>query len=214
MKRKGFNLIEMIIIGAIIGIVFTLTAPLIKSFGMVNERIRVQNEVDREFAVVSKFIKEQVRAGRNTRDDEKLTYTYIDGGETKEKDISDVGYSKVFKTKEDFDHFSDLYYDDLEKKGDGDESNILFIEIPSESGSKYAFFVFKNGRLIYTEVDDDATDFDEDNEEVLMENISSATFEFEDGVVTFFIDLDVGDYEGKIKDSIRESAVSRINLDI
>jgi hypothetical protein len=48
-----------------------------------------------------------------------------------------------------------------------------------------------------------------------MENVSSAIFELStDGVVTFTVDLDVGDYEGKIKDSISESAVSRIDLDI
>ncbi|ADO82503.1 pilus assembly FimT family protein [Ilyobacter polytropus] len=217
MKRKGFNLIEMIIVGAIIGLVFLLTAPLVKSFGMVNERIRVQNEVDREFAVVSKFIKKQVRSGKNTRENEKLTYTKSDGSE---KTIDGVGYSKVFETETDFVNFSDLYYDDLKKKDDDKEGNVLFVEIPSESGSKYAFFVFKEdenqkGQLIYTEVDEDATDFGLVAEEVLMENVSSASFELSsEGVVTFSIDLDVGEFEGKIKDSIRESAVSRIDLKI
>lgn len=144
MKRKGFNLIEMIIVGAIIGLVFLLTAPLVKSFGMVNERIRVQNEVDREFAVVSKFIKKQVRSGKNTRENEKLTYTKSDGSE---KTIDGVGYSKVFETETDFVNFSDLYYDDLKKKDDDKEGNVLFVEIPSESGSKYAFLFLKRMKI-------------------------------------------------------------------
>ena len=220
MKRKGFNLIEMIIVGAIIGLVFLLTAPLVKSFGMVNERTRVQNEVDREFAVVSKFIKKQVRSGRNTRDDEKLTYKNIDGDEKK---IDHVGYSKVFEIEKD-----SFYEDKLKKVNDDTEGKILFIEIPDEDSLKYAFFIFEKdddseiGSLIYTEAEayesDDSIDFrmvDMADEEILMENVSSASFEMSsEGVVTFSIDLDVGEFEGKIKDSIRESAVSRIDLNI
>jgi len=206
MKRKGFNIIEMIIVVAIIGIVFSLTAPLVKSFGMVNERIRVQNEVDREFAVVSKFIKEEVRSARRT---------------SKSLDV-DVKYAAIFNLNgEDFDSFSDLI---LETELDEDTGTIsalstgsvLFLEIPceesddgSDDDSKLVFLFFEDSQLRYIE------DFDDSTEEILMENISDGSFELStDGVVTFSIDLDVGDYEGKIKDSIRESAVSRIDLDI
>ncbi|ADO82498.1 prepilin-type N-terminal cleavage/methylation domain-containing protein [Ilyobacter polytropus] len=206
MKRKGFNIIEMIIVVAIIGIVFSLTAPLVKSFGMVNERIRVQNEVDREFAVVSKFIKEEVRSARRT---------------SKSLDV-DVKYAAIFNLNgEDFDSFSDLI---LETELDEDTGTIsalstgsvLFLEIPyedsedgSDDDSKLVFLFFEDSQLRYIE------DFDDSTEEILMENISDGSFELStDGVVIFSIDLDVGDYEGKIKDSIRESAVSRIDLDI
>lgn len=206
MKRKGFNIIEMIIVVAIIGIVFSLTAPLVKSFGMVNERIRVQNEVDREFAVVSKFIKEEVRSARRT---------------SKSLDV-DVKYAAIFNLNgEDFDSFSDLI---LETELDEDTGTIsalstgsvLFLEIPyedsedgSDDDSKLVFLFFEDSQLRYIE------DFDDSTEEILMENISDGSFELStDGVVIFSIDLDVGDYEGKIKDSIRESAVSRIDLKI
>jgi len=206
MKREGFNIIEMIIVVAIIGIVFSLTAPLVKSFGMVNERIRVQNEVDREFAVVSKFIKEEVRSARRT---------------SKSLDV-DVKYAAIFNLNgEDFESFSDLT---LETELDEDAGTIsalstgsvLFLEIPyeesddgSDDDSKLVFLFFEDSQLRYIE------DFDDSTEEILMENISDGSFELStDGVVTFSIDLEVGDYEGKIKDSIRESAVSRINLDI
>jgi prepilin-type N-terminal cleavage/methylation domain-containing protein len=206
MKRKGFNIIEMIIVVAIIGIVFSLTAPLVKSFGMVNERIRVQNEVDREFAVVSKFIKEEVKSARRT---------------SKSLDV-DVKYDAIFDLNgEDFESFSDLT---LETELDEDTGTIsalstgsvLFLEIPyeesddgSDDDSKLVFLFFEDSQLRYIE------DFDDSTEEILMENVSDGSFELStDGVVTFSIDLDVGDYEGKIKDSIRESAVSRIDLDI
>jgi len=206
MKREGFNIIEMIIVVAIIGIVFSLTAPLVKSFGMVNERIRVQNEVDREFAVVSKFIKEEVRSARRT---------------SKSLDV-DVKYAAIFNLNgEDFESFSDLT---LETELDEDAGTIsalstgsvLFLEIPyeesddgSDDDSKLVFLFFEDSQLRYIE------DFDDSTEEILMENVSDGSFELStDGVVTFSIDLEVGDYEGKIKDSIRESAVSRIDLDI
>ena len=206
MKREGFNILEMIIIVAIVGIVFSLTAPLIKSFGMVNERIRVQNEVDREFAMVSKFIKEQVRSARRT-------------SETLDVDVK---YAAIFDG-DDFDSFSDLT---LETELDEDTGKIsaistgpiLFLEIPYEDSeddsddvSKLVFFVFDDNQLKYIE------DFDDSTEEILMENVDVSNSSFElstEGAVTFSIDLDVGDYEGKIKDSIRESAVSRIDLDI
>ena len=206
MKREGFNIIEMIIVVAIIGIVFSLTAPLVKSFGMVNERIRVQNEVDREFAVVSKFIKEEVRSARRT---------------SKSLDV-DVKYAAIFNLNgEDFESFSDLT---LETELDEDagtisalsRGSVLFLEIPyeesddgSDDDSKLVFLFFEDSQLRYIE------DFDDSTEEILMENVSDGSFELStDGVVTFSIDLEVGDYEGKIKDSIRESAVSRIDLDI
>jgi prepilin-type N-terminal cleavage/methylation domain-containing protein len=204
MKRKGYNLIEMIIVGAIIGLVFLLTAPLVRSFGMVNERINVQNEVDREFAVVSKFIKEQVRSGRRTSE-------IIDEDSDGVEDIT-VEYAEIFDfvSGKTFSSFSGLT---LITAADT-SGPILFIEIPESDGSgdsKFVFFVYDSdkGQLKYSE------DFDSNSEEVLIENVSSATFELSnDGVVTFSIDLDVGEFEGKIKDSIRESAVSRINLDI
>ena len=206
MKREGFNTIEMIIVVAIVGIVFSLTVPLVKSFGMVNERIRVQNEVDREFAVVSKFIKEQVRSGRRTS-----------------KSLAvDVKYAAIFDFNGDyFNSFDNLSLKTVLDSDTGEISAsstgpILFLEIPyddsdddSDEISKLVFFVFENNQLKYIE------DFDSSTEEVLMENVSSAIFELStDGVVTFTVDLDVGDYEGKIKDSISESAVSRIDLDI
>jgi prepilin-type N-terminal cleavage/methylation domain-containing protein len=202
MKRAGFNTIEMIIVVAIVGIVFSLTVPLVKSFGMVNERIRVQNEVDREFTVVSKFIKEQVRSGRRT---------------SQSLDV-DVKYAAIFDFNgEDFESFDNLSLKTVLESATGEISAsstgpILFLEIPyddSDDVSKLVFFVFEDNQLKYIE------DFDSSTEEVLMENVSSAIFELStDGVVTFTVDLDVGDYEGKIKDSISESAVSRIDLDI
>jgi len=214
MKRKGFNLIEMLIVGAIIGLVFLLTAPLVKSFGMVNERIRVQNEVDREFAVVSKFIKKQVRSGRRTTE-------LIDEDSDGDNDI-DVAYVAAFdfdkdNTDKKIEKFTDLSLETkLKSSGDIEEGSgpVLFLEIPYEESdgslnSKFVFFIYDNNQLKYIE------DFDDSTEEVLMENVSSASFELsKEGVVTFSIDLDVGEFEGKIKDSIRESAVSRIDLNI
>ena len=134
----------------------------------------------------------------------------------------DVKYDAIFDLNgEDFESFSDLT---LETELDEDTGTIsalstgsvLFLEIPyeesddgSDDDSKLVFLFFEDSQLRYIE------DFDDSTEEILMENVSDGSFELStDGVVTFSIDLDVGDYEGKIKDSIRESAVSRIDLDI
>jgi hypothetical protein len=196
--------------------VFLLTAPLVKSFGMVNERTRVQNEVDREFAVVSKFIKKQVRSGRRTTE-------LIDEDSDGDNDI-DVAYVAAFdfdkdNTDKKIEKFTDLSLETkLKSSGDIEEGSgpVLFLEIPYEESdgsfdSKFVFFIYDedNKQLKYIE------EFDEDTEEVLVENVSGASFEVSsEGVVTFSIDLDVGEFEGKIKDSIRESAVSRIDLNI
>lgn len=191
MKKKGFTLVEMIVVVAILSIVFLLGAPLIKSFEMMNGRINVQSEVDREFAVVSKFIKKQVKSGRRT---DRATGTN-----------SNVEYAGVFSS------YDDLYTDEnkfFESATTTD--SVLFIEVPSGDDSKFEFFIYNSDekQIKYSE------DFNPATEEVLMENVSDANFQYKDGTVTFFIDLDVGDYEGKIKDSIKESAVSRINMDL
>jgi prepilin-type N-terminal cleavage/methylation domain-containing protein len=189
MKKKGFNLIEVIIVGAILGIVFLIVSPLIKSFGMMSSRVNVQNEVDREFAVVSKFIKKQVRSGRKTGDYDNVDYAGVFNN-----------YENLYSYTDENSFFNSTTTTD----------SMLFIEVPDGSDSKFEFFIHDstNKQLKYSE------DFDSSSEEVLMENVEDASFQFEDGVVTFFIDLDVGDYEGKIKDSIKESAVSRINMDL
>jgi hypothetical protein len=45
-----------------------------------------------------------------------------------------------------------------------------------------------------------------------MDNVEDCSFQYRQGIVTFFINLDVGEYEGKIKDSLKDSAVSRIDI--
>ncbi len=196
MRRIAFTIIEMVVAVAVISIIFLLSAPLVKSFGMINERVSIQNDVDREFAVVTKFIKKQIKAGKRTEKDA--------GGN------SDIKYAGVFS--EYTDNESEFFNNVL---GEDEKGNVLFIEIPYEDAdgsdeSKFVFFIYDdvNKQLKYTE------DFESDSEEVLMDGLEGAWFQFKDGVATFFIDLDVGEYEGKIKDSVEDSALSRINIDL
>ena len=155
-----------------------------------------------------------MRSGRRTTE-------LIDEDSDGDNDI-DVAYVAAFdfdkdNTDKKIEKFTDLSLETkLKSSGDIEEGSgpVLFLEIPYEESdgslnSKFVFFIYDNNQLKYIE------DFDDSTEEVLMENVSSASFELsKEGVVTFSIDLDVGEFEGKIKDSIRESAVSRIDLNI
>jgi prepilin-type N-terminal cleavage/methylation domain-containing protein len=221
MNKRGFTVIETLVAVAILAIVFLLSSPLIRSFTMISRRVQMQKKVDHEFAIVTKFIKSKVRSAKNSRDlseyNDKLGYVGV-FKKFKEKDVDDEDYDSLdYYEAEDF--FKELEED--EKKSEP----ILFLEIPADStaesvNSKFVFFMFEKDKIKYREsknfTEDDEEDkdftFDGDGWEIIMDNVEDCSFQYRQGIVTFFINLDVGEYEGKIKDSLKDSAVSRIDI--
>ncbi|WP_319204809.1 prepilin-type N-terminal cleavage/methylation domain-containing protein [uncultured Ilyobacter sp.] len=221
MNKKGFTVIEALVSVAILAVVFLLSSPLVKGLGMVSGRVQMQKKVDHEFAVVTKFLKSRVRSAKDNRDlsgyNDKLGYVGV-FKKFKEKDVDDEEYdSKPYYEAKDF--FKELETD--EKKS----GPILFLEIPVDStseslNSKFVFFMFEKDKIKYreskefTEADesDDTFTFDGDGWETLMNNVEDCSFQYREGIVTFLIDMDVGDYEGKIKDRVRDTVVSRIDI--
>ena len=221
MNRRGFTVIETIVSVAVLAVVFLLSSPLIQSLGMVSRRVQVQKKVDHEFAIVTKFMKSKVRSAKNTRDLSKYN-----------GNLGYVGVFKKFKEKypDDEDYDSKPYYEAKDFFGEleTDEKKsgpILFLEIPSDStaesvDSKFAFFMFEKDKIKYreskefTEADEpnDTFTFDGDGWETLMDNVEDCSFQYREGIVTFFIDIDTGEYEGKISDRVKDSVVSRIEI--
>ncbi|WP_319205266.1 type II secretion system protein [uncultured Ilyobacter sp.] len=214
MKKNGFSIIEAVVAVALIVITFLLVTPLIKSMGMFNSRIQKQSEIDTEFSVTTKFIKDKVKSARNNQDLSDYP--------------NDPDYAAVFseyKSKPK-NLFKSKFSVDSEDNGP-----LLFLEIPvvssdsNEYDSKFVFFLFDSDdkELKYRESDtfDAAARDDPDNYTfsgygwvTLMENVQEANFQFTEGIVIFYIDLDVGEFEGKLKDKIKDSVVTRIDFEI
>jgi len=66
MKKKGMTLIESVVTIALLGVIFLLATPLIRSFGGVNTRVKTQKEIDAEFALVNEFIQKNIRGAKDT----------------------------------------------------------------------------------------------------------------------------------------------------
>jgi type II secretory pathway pseudopilin PulG len=212
MKKSGFSIIEAVIAVALIVITFLLATPLIKGMGMFNSRIEKQNEVDAEFSIITKFIKDKIKTAKNNQD---LSAYNIDPDY--------AGVFSEYKNKP-----SNLFKNNF-LVDPNDKGPLLFLEIPvinsdgSGYDSKFVFFLFEDNKIKYRESDiyDDIAKADPTNYKfdgygwvTLMENVEKADFQFKEGVIIFSIDLDVGEFEGKIRDKIRDSALTRIDIEI
>lgn len=181
MKKKGMTIIESIVTIALLGLIFTLVAPIIRGFGKVNNRVKTQKEIDREFANINEFIQKKVKSAKSS-----------DGsGE----------YAKVFESLSDFPGTST-----------SQEGDVLYFQVPIESTSPdEVLFIFDK-----TDVSNKKLQYSKDagnNKETLMENLADATFKFQEGIILYHIDLDIGEYEGKLRSSFKGSASTRINID-
>ena len=91
------------------------------------------------------------------------------------------------------------------------EGNVLYLEIPMSSTSpEEVLFFFNetdelNKKLQYS--NDAGSTF-----ETLMENLTNATFKFQEGIVLYYIDLNIEEYEGKLRSSFKGSASTRIDI--
>jgi len=65
MKKKGFTLIEIIMVTAVMGIVMLLFSPMIDSFIGAQDRLNNQSKVDSRLNEVVEFIKRDVRNAKS-----------------------------------------------------------------------------------------------------------------------------------------------------
>ena len=191
-KKRGVTIIEIIVAVSLLGIMFMLVVPLIRGYDKVDDRIKMQNKLDSEFSVVSNFIKRKIRSAKRT-----------------DKSSGGVYNPKFAGAFDIFDTDPSLFFAGANVKAAGEKGSVLFLEVPEYGGSssEFVFFIFEDNKIKYRE------GFTGTNE-VFMENVEDASFGFREGIVTFFIDMDVGDMEGKIRDSIGDSAVTKIDIEL
>ncbi|GLI57673.1 hypothetical protein PM10SUCC1_31870 [Propionigenium maris DSM 9537] len=188
MKKKGMTIIESIVTIALLGLVFLLVAPLIRGFGRVDTRVKTQKEIDREFAKINEFIQKKIKSA---------------------KDVGNASgsYAGIYSS------FDSSTFDFLGSITSEDGS-VLYLEIPDSSGtSEDVFFIFEDGKLKYREGVTVNNAGNTSTNETLMENVADATFKYQEGIILYYIDLDIGEYEGKLRSSFKGSASTRIDID-
>lgn len=181
MRKKGFTIIETIVTVALLGVIFLLMTPLIRGFGSVNNRVKTQKEIDREFANINEFIQKKIRSA-------------------KEIGNTSGSYAGVYSS---FDSSTFDFSGNLTSQ----DGSVLYLEIPDTSGtSQDTFFIFEDNQLKYREgISPGAT-------ETLMNNVATATFRYQEGIILYYIDLDIGEFEGRLRSSFKGSASTRIDI--
>ncbi len=197
MKKNGMTLIESIITVALIGVVFLLAKPLVNTFGRVKTRVKTQKQIDREFSNISDFIQKKIRSAKKTN--------IVSGGIANPLSTY-VGIYSSFNYNTDAATTASDFFSSTNKMADGTEGSVLFLEVPDSSGDpEFNFFIFDDSKLKYR------VGFDGTNE-TLMDGVESATFKLQEGIVVYYIDLNISDLEGKLRDSLRSSASTRIDI--
>lgn len=203
MKKKGMTLIESVVTIALLGVIFLLVTPLIRSFGRVKGRVYTQNSIDKEFSNVNSFIQKKIRSAKRTG---KST------GSAEADFDNDIGYVGVFEKFVDSSVGFFTTGESGNKIENGEKGQVLFLEVPSSSSnSDFVFFYFQDNQLFYQENFNPAEG--SGNPTVLMSDIEEGNFRLRDGVVVYYIDLYLGEEaEGKFNDSLRSSSTTRIDL--
>lgn len=230
MKKQGMTLIESVTAIALLGVIFLLATPLIRSFGGVTTRVKTQKEIDADFLVINEFIQEKVRSAKRT--DKETPFS----GTDKDDFHANLKYASIYKEFPSSNTANDLFK--LTNRVDeGELGNVLVLEIPFEEGSdpsddrdgdgeslesQFEIFAFEDGALKYKIVD--YVDGSFGNFETLINDVEvysdpdtedpleKSSFKLDGGILIYYINLDIGDSEGKFRDSLRGSASTRIDI--
>jgi hypothetical protein len=221
--KKGLSVIESIVAVAILAIVMLMMSPMVKNYGMVYDRINLQNRIDYEFGKILEIIKRKVRASRVDED-----YVVDASGTNAEAVEVLTGYTGIYDEiiselrllvpNEDNDpdenYIAFRVIEDSSTDSDGDGINdrsLVYVTNPGENS--YISSENESKTVIIDYIDD--LDYDGDGTD------DHEYFEYKEGVVLIYLDLDIDrmtgeSIEGKrdILDKIRDAAVTRINIDM
>ena len=221
--KKGLSVIESIVALAILAIVMLMMSPMVKNFGMVHDRINLQNRIDYEFGKVLEIIKRKVRASRIDDD-----YVVDSSGTNAEAVQVLTAYTGIYDEivselrllvpNEDNDldenYIAFRIIEDSSTDSDGDGINdrsLVYVTNPGENS--YISSENESKTVLIDYIDD--LDYDGDGTD------DHEYFDYKEGVVMIYLDLDIDrmtgeSIEGKrdILDKIRDAAVTRINIDM
>lgn len=202
MKKNGMTLVESVVTVALVGVIFLLVVPVLKSFGQVKNRVHSQRQIDKEFSNVNAFIQKKIRSAKRTSK----------GLGSSEEDFN-IGYVGVFNS---FTDDSSAFFTSGStgnRIDDGGEGSALFLEVPSSSSnSDFVFLYFKDKQLFYQEGFNPPPD--SGNPVLLMDSVEGY-FRLREGIVVYSIKLDLGldpGDEKKFRTSLKSSATTRIDI--
>ena len=203
MNKKGMTLIESVVTIAILGVIFLLVTPLIRTFGRVDNRVKTQKEIDSKFSIVNEFIQEKIRAAKSSSSSTSYARIY-----SIEVDIDGEIVPGFSKGVPDF-----ISTNTANEITDGTTGNILFLEIPNSEGDSNENFFYINSEKVDDSIVKSLGYQKGTSYETLINNIEDASFKFDNGIVVYYINLDIGDNEDKLKDSLRGSASTSIDFE-
>ncbi len=193
MKKKGFTLIEIIMVTAVMGIVMLMFSPLISAFIGAQDRLYNQSKVDSRLNEVVEFIKRDVR---NARSDSNL------GGKP-------VG---VFINKD-----GDDKEDDLSDEGTTGKKIIIYTT-DLNGDPKYVQYALEDNKLkikIENDFDSNLT-----GGTTILSDVEIGEFKYKDKILLFHFKIDIPErLEGKdgkkdkIRNEVRDVGITRINLE-
>ncbi len=207
--KKGLSVIESIVAVAILAIFMLMTAPMVRNYSLVSNRVNLQNRIDYEFGKVLEIMKRKVRASRLIDTGELAAVAnaveVVEDLTASPKIISEL---RLLVPNETLDEDRNYVAFRIEEDDDGDR-RLVYVTNPGNFVSTASETITELIEYIQD------TDYDEDGTD------DEKYFDYRDGVVLIYLDLDIDRMTGesiegdrKILDKIRDAAVTRINIDM
>ena len=175
MKKKGMTIIESVIAIALLGLVFLLVAPLVKSFGRVNNRVKTQKEIDKEFANINEFIQKKIRSAKDITGSGQYAEVFDSSGSSTSGDGVELRPQIPIAGKTTPDSVSFIFEKDNNDDPDG------FLKYKQNSGNKEtlmekvekASFRFQEGIIVYS-IDLNIDEYEKDGKKRLRDTFKGS----------------------------------------
>lgn len=186
MKKRGFSLIEIILVTAVIGLVMLIFSPMITAFIGAQDRLYNQSKVDSRLNEVVEFIKRDVR---NARSDSNL------GGEP-------VGVYNLS--------------DNLLPSGKDDDveygQKVVIYTTDLDENSRYVQYTV-DGNKLKLKSDSTFGNLAAASSTTVLSNVEEGEFKYQDKILLFHFKINLPErLEGKIRNEVRDAGITRINL--
>jgi len=187
MKKRGFSLLEIIVVTAIMGIVMLIFSPMINAFIGAQDRISNQSKVDSRLNEVVEFIKRDVRNARSI-------------GESDDEELEGEAVK--------------IYNDDI-AISNGIGNKIIIYTTDLEGNSKYIQYILEGEELKLKSSDTFEELSETSNKSVIiLSNVEKCEFKYEDKILLFYFKINIPEkLKGKIRNEVRDVAITRINLE-